>query len=84
MPARILVCHGADDPYVPLDEVSAFWKEMQEAGADWQMITYPGAVHSFTQKMAGTDKSRGAAYDETADQRSWRDMKTFFDAIFAE
>lgn len=84
VPARILVLHGADDPYVPLEEVNAFWKEMQEAGADWQMVTYPGAVHAFTQKMAGDDPSRGAAYDARADERSWRDMQAFFNAIFAQ
>ena len=83
VPARVLVLHGADDPYVPLPEVNAFWKEMQAAEADWQMVTYPGAVHAFTQKMAGNDPSRGAAYDAVADRRSWQDMKSFFDAIFA-
>lgn len=82
VPARILVCHGADDPFVPLEEVNGFWKEMQEAEADWQMVTYPNAVHSFTQKMAGDDASRGAAYNKTADERSWEDMKGFFEAVF--
>jgi dienelactone hydrolase len=84
VPARVLVLHGADDPFVPLEEVSAFWKEMQEAGADWQIVTYPGAVHGFTQKMAGDDPSRGAAYNATADERSWSDMKEFFAAVFAK
>ena len=80
---RILALHGANDPFVPPSEIDAFWKEMQAAEADWQLITYPGAVHAFTQQMAGNDPSRGAAYNEVADRRSWRDMKTFFDAIFA-
>jgi dienelactone hydrolase len=80
--ARVLVLHGAADPHVPADELIAFWKEMENAGVDWQLITYPGAVHAFTQKMAGDDPSRGAAYDATADQRSWRDMTIFFDELF--
>ncbi|NNC87388.1 MAG: dienelactone hydrolase family protein [Akkermansiaceae bacterium] len=84
VPARILVLHGADDPYVPFSEVEGFWKEMQAAGADWQIITYPNAVHAFTQKMAGDDPSKGAAYDATADRRSWRHMQAFFAAIFGE
>lgn len=83
IPARILVLHGADDPYVPLEEVTAFWNEMREVKADWQLITYPGAVHAFTQEMAGDDPSKGAAYNATADRRSWRDMRDFFDNIFA-
>lgn len=80
--ARILVCHGADDPYVPSEEVAAFEQEMRDAGADWQLNAYGNAVHSFTQKMAGNDNSKGAAYNEKADQRSWDAMRLFFDEIF--
>src|SRR5262249_4457166 len=46
--AKILVCHGADDSLIPAEQVSAFQAEMTKAGADWQMITYGGAKHSFT------------------------------------
>ena len=81
---HVLVCHGADDPYVPEEEVAAFQKEMREAGADWQLHMYGGAVHSFTQKMAGDDPSKGAAYDEKADRRSWEAMRVFFAEIFAQ
>lgn len=78
----ILVCHGIDDPYVPESEISGFEKEMNTAGVDWQFIGYSGAVHSFTQKMAGDDNSKGAAYNAAADRRSWQHMKVFFDEIF--
>jgi dienelactone hydrolase len=80
--AKVLVLHGADDPLVPPDEVEDFQKEMKSAGADWQMVYYSGAVHSFTQKEAGDDNSKGVAYNEKADQRSWEAMKTFFEEIF--
>lgn len=76
--AQVLVLHGADDPYVPAKEVAAFEKEMKDAGVKWKMISYPGAVHAFTVKGAGSDKSKGAAYDEKADKQSWNDMKKFF------
>lgn len=80
--ASVLVCHGADDPFVPRPEVTAFEEEMKAAGADWQMISYGGAVHAFTQKAAGDDKSKGAAYDESADRRSWEAMKAFLAEVF--
>lgn len=80
--ARVLVLHGAEDPHVPQDEVLAFWNEMMNAEADWQLVTYPDAVHAFTQKMAGDDPSDGIAYDAEADARSWADMRGFFDAVF--
>ena len=55
---------------------------MRQGKADWQMIYYGDAVHSFTQKHVGTDKSKGAAYQEAADRRSWEAMKVFFAELF--
>lgn len=79
---KVLVLHGADDPYVPLEEVEHFQQEMRDANVDWQMVYYSGAVHSFTHPQAGNDNSKGAAYNEKADKRSWEAMKTFFKEIF--
>ncbi len=76
--AKVLVLHGADDPLVPPQQVVAFQDEMREAGADWQMVFYGDTVHSFTQPDAGTDKSKGVAYNKKADERSWEAMKNFF------
>ncbi len=75
---EVLVLHGADDPFVPAAEVEAFHKEMKEAGVKYQFVAYPGAVHSFTQKSAGSDNSKGSAYNAEADQKSWEAMKEFF------
>lgn len=75
---RVLALHGADDPFVTATEVAAFEDEMRKAGVDWQLVAYGGAVHSFTDWNAGSDNSKGAAYSEKADQRSWRAMKDFF------
>ena len=80
--AKILICHGADDPFVPVKDIEATKKELSDADVDWQMIYYSEAVHSFTQVMAGNDNSRGAAYQERADKRSWQAMKSFFSEIF--
>ena len=79
---KVLICHGADDPYVPATDVAALQDELRKAGVDWQMIYYSGAVHSFTRPDAGNDNSKGAAYNEKADKRSWEAMKEFFGEIF--
>jgi dienelactone hydrolase len=79
---KVLVLHGGDDPFVKDDQVVKFEEEMRKAGVDWQMVSYGGAVHSFTNPEAGNDPSRGAAYNEKADKRSWEAMKTFFGEIF--
>jgi dienelactone hydrolase len=79
---KVLVLHGAIDPLVPPSQVAAFEKEMNEANVDWQLISYGGAVHSFTIPGVGNDKSKGVAYDAVADRRSFAAMKQFFDEIF--
>jgi dienelactone hydrolase len=79
--AKLLILHGADDPFVKQEDIAAFQQEMRDAGVDWQMIYYGDAVHSFTQKKAGTDKSKGAAYQEAAAKRSWQAMQTFFQEV---
>lgn len=78
---KVLVLHGADDFYVPKEEVDAFQNEMRTAKADWQMVYYANAVHSFTHKDAGSDNSKGAAYNEKADKRSWEAMLNFLKEV---
>lgn len=75
--AAIQVHHGAEDPYVTPDEVRAFTAEMRAAQADWMLTMYSGAVHGFTEKDYGTDPSKGVAYNENADLRSWAEALNF-------
>jgi dienelactone hydrolase len=79
---RVLALHGADDPFVPAKDVAAFEDEMRSARVDWALVKYGNAVHSFTDWGAGSDNSKGAAYNEKADIRSWEAMKSFFAEIF--
>jgi dienelactone hydrolase len=76
--AKILALHGADDPFVPVKEVNDFQKEMQSAKCNWELVAYGNAVHSFTNQAAGTDNSKGAAFNAQANARSWDAMKRFF------
>ena len=79
---KVLALHGADDPFVPAKDLAAFEQEMKDAGVDFKLVQYPGAVHAFTQKAAGNDTSKGAAYNESADKASWEEMKQFFERLF--
>jgi dienelactone hydrolase len=80
--AKVLILHGAEDPFVPAKDVDAFLAEMRAAKVDWQMISYGGAVHSFTNPEVGNDASTGAAYNASADRRSWGAMRQFFGELF--
>ena len=75
---QVQVYHGAIDPFVPAEEVAAFKKEMDEYKVNYQFTAFSGTVHSFTEKAAGNDIAKGAAYNEIADVRSWQGMKNFF------
>jgi dienelactone hydrolase len=79
---KVLALHGGDDPFVPVEQVIRFEEEMRKGGVDWQLVTYGGAVHSFTNPEAGNDPSKGAAYNDKADRRSWEAMKGFLGEIF--
>ncbi|PKK82960.1 MAG: dienelactone hydrolase [candidate division Zixibacteria bacterium HGW-Zixibacteria-1] len=79
---KVLVCHGADDPYVPMEQITAFFDEMRAAGVDYQFIAYSGTVHAFTNPGSGDDPLTGAAYNAEADRRSWGHMKMFFGELF--
>ena len=67
---------------LPPTKLAAFQDEMRKGEVVWQMIYYGDAVHSFTTPAAGTDKSKGVAYNEKADKRSWEAMKSLLKEIF--
>lgn len=80
---KVLILHGADDPNESTAEILAFQQEMRTAKADWQMVYYANSVHSFTDPDAGNDNSKGAAYNELAAKRSWKNMLSFFNEVLA-
>jgi dienelactone hydrolase len=83
MKAKVLVCNGADDPFVPQAAIDGFTAEMKAAEVEWQIVNYPGAKHSFTNPQAGNYNRPGLAYDQHADTHSWTAMTRFFADLFA-
>lgn len=79
---KVLVLHGADDPWADQKAVAALRQELDQAKADYKVVLYPGAVHAFTQPMAGDDPKKGAAYNKSADKRSWKAMRAFLAGLF--
>lgn len=76
---KILVCHGALDPHVPMPHLTAFMEEMNAARADYQIIVYGGAMHGFTHKTE--PKIPGVEYHALADARSAIAIKNFLTEI---
>jgi len=71
---KILVLHGAADPHVSPEEIANFRKEVEHAGADWQMIYYAAAKHAFTNPASGD-------FEPLAAQRSWKHLLVFLQEI---
>jgi dienelactone hydrolase len=85
--AKILVLNGGADKFNTPQQIEAFRKEMKSAGADFQFISYPGAMHSFTNSEAtelGKKFNMPIAYNAQADRKSWDELKTFLKGVFKE
>ncbi len=84
--AKVLVLHGADDPFIPKQQVVEFKSEMERAEVDYKFIAYPNVKHSFTNPQADEYSQKfnlpALQYDKNADKDSWSRMNQFFDEIF--
>ncbi len=86
--AKLLICHGAVDPFIKPEDIASFKKAIDDAKLDYQFISYAGAIHAFTNpkatEVAKATGLSGIGYNAAADARSWSHMKTFFEEIFAK
>jgi dienelactone hydrolase len=80
--AKVLVCTGADDPLVPASQVVALQEELRLAKVDWQVITYGGAQHAFTNRDADQRNIPGLRHHAAADRRSWQVLQVFLQELF--
>nr|WP_312507809.1 dienelactone hydrolase family protein [Pseudomonas luteola] len=79
--APVLVLHGAADPLVPSEQISAFEAEMTAANVDWQVISYGNAVHSFTDPEANNPGKQ--QYNPVVAKRAFLAMHNLFDEIMS-
>ena len=83
--AKVLVCHGEADSFIPPEKVASFKEEMKEAGAGLKFVSYPGAKHGFSNPAsdeAGKKFGIDIAYNPGADTESWKELQAFLEAVF--
>ena len=80
----LLACTGSEDPLVPPEQVAAFEREMSDAKADWQVVTFGGARHAFTNRRAALAANPALEWKPSADRRSWAFMTAFIADALAE
>ena len=83
--AQVLVCNGADDPFVSAESAEAFKAQMDSIGADYKYIAYEGAKHSFTSKGADANGEKFGLpleYNAEADLKSWQELQNLLKEVF--
>ena len=80
--AKLLICHGWEDPLCPPDTMVALGQELTAGKADWQIHAYGHAGHAFTDTSVPAGRTPGFGYDENADRRSWKAMSDFLAELF--
>lgn len=83
--AEILVCTGDADPLVPKEQIDKFENAMNKADVDYKVVTYPDALHAFTNPAADSTGKKfniPIAYNKEADEESWEEMKSFLEKVF--
>ncbi|MEM1260343.1 MAG: dienelactone hydrolase family protein, partial [Bacteroidota bacterium] len=83
--ARVLICNGADDPFISPESITAFKSAMDSIGANYDYIAYPGVKHGFTSKEADANGEKFGlplAYDADADAKSWASLQELFGEAF--
>jgi dienelactone hydrolase len=78
---KVLVLHGASDPLVPKEQLPAFEAEMNAANVDWQLLSYGGAFHSFTDPHANNPGVQ--MYNPLVAKRAFTAMHNLLDEVFA-
>ena len=82
--SRILIAHGDSDGFVPAERITDFKKALSQANVTWEMTSYGGAKHSFTNPYSDGYGIDGLEYHETADRSSWLRLLRFFEELFGE
>ncbi|HEY6877427.1 MAG TPA: dienelactone hydrolase family protein [Polyangiales bacterium] len=84
---KVFVAHGGDDSFVTPEQVQAMQKELKDAGADYEFVSYPGAKHGFTNPHAtelGQKAGIPIAYDAEADAQSWAKLQELLSRAFTQ
>ncbi|MCX7420812.1 MAG: dienelactone hydrolase family protein [Planctomycetia bacterium] len=82
--ARILVCNGGADTFIPEAAIKSFRESLDKSGAKYDFVSYPGVVHSFTVPGADARNIPGMKYDKQADEDSWKLMTKLFAEQFGK
>ncbi|MDH3636194.1 MAG: dienelactone hydrolase family protein [Gammaproteobacteria bacterium] len=82
---RILVCHGAADSMVTMEDLEGFKQEMEAAKADYEVLLLAEAKHGFSNPEADVNAKKygiDLGYQQSADEKSWEALQALFSKVF--
>lgn len=82
---RILVCHGAADSMVTMEDLEGFKQEMETAKADYEVLLLAEAKHGFSNPEADVNAEKygiDLGYQQSADEKSWDALQALFNKVF--
>lgn len=82
MVAKLLICHGWNDPLCPPDATVGLARELTDADVDWQLIAYGNTGHSYTANDMPLNADRSFGFQPDTDRRSWLATVDFFEESF--
>ncbi|MFF9018482.1 dienelactone hydrolase family protein [Streptomyces sp. NPDC014870] len=65
---------GSEDPIMSPAQRDAFAAEMEDAGVDWRLVVYGGALHAFHHPPVDQEVVPGVGYHARHAERAWRDV----------
>ena len=77
MTAKLLVCHGWNDPLAAPDTLAGLANELTGAGVDWQIQAYGQTGHAFTAENLPLDETKTFGFQPDTYRRSWKAMTDF-------
>jgi dienelactone hydrolase len=82
--AKILVCHGAADSMVTMDDLEGFKQEMETAQADYEVLLLADAKHGFSNPQADVNAEKygiDLGYQQSADEKSWEALQALLNRV---
>jgi dienelactone hydrolase len=87
MNTRVVAYNGEADPFVSAQAIADFKAEMEGAGAQYDFIQLPGALHGFSNPAATANGEKFGIplkYNLLADEASWAHVQLVLKEAFEQ
>lgn len=83
--AKVLICNGADDPFITAEQAETYKEKLNKAGVDYNYVVYENTTHAYTNPEAdalGKKFDLPLKYNKESDEKAWNELKTLLEGVF--